>query len=97
MGSGDALIVRESLDSLEIEAVGIALPVTPVAYSARDISERVQPLGSRRGPGNGKRAAVQSLERTVTASRDPLAGGGVCGELMRSIDWSRTPVGPVES
>ncbi|MEO5826108.1 MAG: ATP-binding protein [Gemmatimonadales bacterium] len=25
-----------------------------------------------------------------------LAGGGEMGELMRSIDWSRTPVGPVE-
>src|SRR3954451_4029282 len=28
---------------------------------------------------------------------DPLAGGGEMGALMRSIDWSRTPVGAVES
>src|SRR3954470_13555146 len=27
---------------------------------------------------------------------DPLAGGGEMGALMRSIDWSRTAVGPVE-
>ncbi|HEY2292714.1 MAG TPA: hypothetical protein VGM86_18590, partial [Thermoanaerobaculia bacterium] len=26
---------------------------------------------------------------------DPLAGGGEMGALMRSIDWSRTAVGPV--
>jgi hypothetical protein len=24
-----------------------------------------------------------------------LSGGGVTGELMRSIDWAQTPVGPV--
>jgi hypothetical protein len=26
---------------------------------------------------------------------DPLAGGGEMGALMRSVDWSRTAVGPV--
>ena len=25
-----------------------------------------------------------------------LAGGGVAGDLIRSIDWSRTPVGPID-
>jgi len=29
--------------------------------------------------------------------RDPLAGGGEMGALMRSIDWSKTGVGPVET
>ncbi len=28
---------------------------------------------------------------------DPLAGGGEMGALMRSLDWSRTAVGPVEA
>jgi signal transduction histidine kinase/ActR/RegA family two-component response regulator len=26
-----------------------------------------------------------------------LSGGGVCGEVARSVDWSRTPLGPPES
>ena len=26
---------------------------------------------------------------------DPLAGGGEMGAFMRSIDWSRTPLGAV--
>ncbi|MCW5976861.1 MAG: PAS domain-containing protein [Bryobacteraceae bacterium] len=33
----------------------------------------------------------------AASSSDPFSGGGRMGELMRSIDWSRTPVGPVES
>ena len=31
------------------------------------------------------------------AAADCLAGGGEMGSLMRSIDWSNTPIGPVES
>ncbi|HEU4537841.1 MAG TPA: HAMP domain-containing sensor histidine kinase, partial [Polyangiaceae bacterium] len=30
-------------------------------------------------------------------SRDWLAGGGAMGELIRSLDWSQTPLGPVEA
>jgi signal transduction histidine kinase len=30
------------------------------------------------------------------AVADVLAGGGMMGALMRALDWSRTPVGPVE-
>src|SRR3954469_4079095 len=30
------------------------------------------------------------------SSAGPLAGGGETGVLMRSFDWSRTPLGPVE-
>ena len=37
-------------------------------------------------------------EKTATrAAADVLSGGGEMGALMRSIDWSRTPVGPVAS
>src|ERR1044071_3546870 len=45
-----------------------------------------------------------ALDRFATISetnRQPATrlfdGGGQMGELMRSIDWSKTPVGPVES
>ena len=31
----------------------------------------------------------------ITQPSEVLAGGGEMGALMRSIDWSRTPVGPV--
>ena len=31
------------------------------------------------------------------ASVDWLVGGGEMGELIRSMDWSRTPLGPIES
>jgi signal transduction histidine kinase/CheY-like chemotaxis protein len=33
---------------------------------------------------------------TVPEPRSFLSGGGVTGALMRSIDWPRTPVGPIE-
>jgi signal transduction histidine kinase len=33
----------------------------------------------------------------LSADDSVLAGGGEMGALMRSIDWSRTPVGPVSS
>lgn len=36
------------------------------------------------------------FESFISAS-DCLAGGGVIGALMRSKDWSKTPIGPVES
>jgi signal transduction histidine kinase/CheY-like chemotaxis protein len=35
--------------------------------------------------------------RTVPASHDFLLGGGEMGELIRSVNWSKTPVGSVES
>ncbi|WNG18397.1 ATP-binding protein [Cystobacter fuscus] len=38
------------------------------------------------------------LENTARTSRmDWLSGGGAMGELIRSMDWSTTPLGPVES
>jgi PAS domain S-box-containing protein len=36
-------------------------------------------------------------ERRWTNRFDCLAGGGEMGALMRSMDWSKTPVGPVDS
>ncbi|HEY2154540.1 MAG TPA: histidine kinase dimerization/phospho-acceptor domain-containing protein [Isosphaeraceae bacterium] len=32
-----------------------------------------------------------------SANHDCLAGGGEMGALMRAVDWSTTPIGPVES
>jgi PAS domain S-box-containing protein len=43
-------------------------------------------------PLSGDRPAAEPARRT-----DPLAGGGEMGALMRSIDWSKTGVGPVET
>ncbi len=34
---------------------------------------------------------------TIPASHDFLVGGGEMGELVRSTDWSKTPVGPVDN
>jgi PAS domain S-box-containing protein len=34
---------------------------------------------------------------SAPASRSFLSGGGVTGEIMRSIDWAQTPVGPIET
>ncbi|ATB30490.1 ATP-binding protein [Melittangium boletus] len=31
-----------------------------------------------------------------SAVDEVLAGGGACGELLRQVDWAKTPVGPVE-
>ncbi len=31
-----------------------------------------------------------------SAVNEVLVGGGACGELLRQVDWARTPVGPVE-
>jgi signal transduction histidine kinase len=36
-------------------------------------------------------------ERPAQATATPLAGGGEMGALMRTIDWSKTPVGAVET
>ncbi|HEY2031815.1 MAG TPA: ATP-binding protein [Myxococcales bacterium] len=37
------------------------------------------------------------ISREQRAVPDALSGGGEMGALMRTIDWSATPVGPVES
>lgn len=42
---------------------------------------------------------VTEIDRPVAPDRTPsfLAGGGEMGALIRRIDWSRTPIGPVET
>ncbi|QHS58931.1 response regulator [Chitinophaga agri] len=37
------------------------------------------------------------MELTKTVTPEFLAGGGEMGELIRSRDWSKTPLGPVEA
>jgi signal transduction histidine kinase len=39
----------------------------------------------------------ESLQRPLDAGAELLAGGGELGALMRSMDWSRTALGPVEA
>src|SRR2546422_5470487 len=35
--------------------------------------------------------------RKDTPPQDWLAGGGEMGKLVRSMDWSKTPLGPIEA
>src|SRR5581483_8215598 len=38
-----------------------------------------------------------SAEAAMSAASDIFSGGGEMGQLMRSLDWSKTPLGPSES
>lgn len=38
----------------------------------------------------------KSHSSKITSMSDSLLGGGETGRLIRSIDWSKTPVGPIE-
>lgn len=40
---------------------------------------------------------INSEETFNSSAYECLAGGGEMGALMRALDWSKTPVGPVES
>jgi len=37
-----------------------------------------------------------SASGNISAVQDIFAGGGEMGELMRTLDWSQTPLGPIE-
>ncbi len=39
---------------------------------------------------------MKESPQRLDPSADLLAGGGELGELMRAVDWSRTPLGPIE-
>src|SRR5437660_9640516 len=39
----------------------------------------------------------ESTQMSTLAAHDMLTGGGEMGALMRSLDWSQTPLGPVEN
>ncbi len=43
------------------------------------------------------RTERESTTEAEFSAEECLAGGGELGALMRSLDWSRTPVGPVET
>ncbi|NRD57511.1 ATP-binding protein [Corallococcus exiguus] len=54
--------------------------------------------GSRTSGGHGANApAPRPDDADRAAAREVLAGGGEMGALMRSMDWSKTPLGPVSS
>lgn len=46
--------------------------------------------------GSGWNIVVSRRLMTEAAARDVLSGGGEMGALMRTIDWSKTAVGPVD-
>ena len=45
---------------------------------------------SQSGYGTGVR-------RKESHTREWLVGGGEMGKVIRSMDWSKTPLGPIES
>ncbi|MBN8468252.1 PAS domain-containing protein [Corallococcus exiguus] len=54
--------------------------------------------GSRTSGGHGANApALEPGDVDRAAAREVLAGGDEMGALMRSMDWSKTPLGPVSS
>ncbi|ATB35325.1 two-component system sensor histidine kinase/response regulator [Cystobacter fuscus] len=44
-----------------------------------------------------KTSVVEDSSRDRTSAEEVLSGGGDTGALMRALDWSKTPLGPVES
>lgn len=48
----------------------------------------------RRSPENPK---LRASPETIARPEDWLLGGGEMGKLIRSMDWSKTPLGPLES
>ncbi|RKH55454.1 ATP-binding protein [Corallococcus aberystwythensis] len=53
--------------------------------------------GSRTSGDDGADAPAPDPDAADPALQEVLAGGGEMGALMRSMDWSRTPLGPVSS
>src|SRR5437762_7307457 len=43
------------------------------------------------------RSAGTGMRREESAQQSWLAGGGEMAELVRAMDWSKTPLGPIES
>lgn len=42
-------------------------------------------------------AAKTSSTETVEREKNWLVGGGEMGKVVRSMDWSKTPLGPIQS
>ncbi|RKH02158.1 ATP-binding protein [Corallococcus carmarthensis] len=53
--------------------------------------------GSRTPGAGGSEAPTLEPDDADRAAQEVLAGGGEMGALMRSMDWSQTPLGPVSS
>jgi PAS domain S-box-containing protein len=54
-------------------------------------------LGGPNGAENANTPCDGAAERASKSDLSCLAGGGQMGAMMRSLDWSRTPVGPVNA
>jgi len=60
--------------------------------------DRLLAVVRRHSPPNGNGAAHQAASPVVNGdARGLFAGGGEMGRRMAELDWSRTPLGPVES
>ncbi len=54
-------------------------------------------MGDESSQRGGLRAAVGEAALPFARGSDALSGGGELGALMRAFDWSKTPLGPVDS
>ncbi|MGQ0700329.1 MAG: ATP-binding protein [Panacagrimonas sp.] len=70
-------------------------------FSLAQLADALLRAAQRRGVQVSRPASQQAGERETAAARafqiasQVLAGGGEMGALMRRIDWSQTPLGPV--
>src|SRR6201993_3215864 len=47
--------------------------------------------------GNGNSEAIEVPEEEAPPIKGWIHGGGALGQLVREFDWSKTPLGPIES
>lgn len=84
---------REACLSAGMDAY-IAKPITPA-----QLTEALLHAAERMGmatPAQTRSSAQEDAEARATGIADQvLAGGGEMGALLRSIDWSQSPLGPV--
>ena len=65
---------------------------------SQELLPALEALSNKKTKPNGGEAKSGSAEAdssVLASDLDCLAGGGQMGELMRSMDWSLTPLGPV--
>ncbi len=73
-------------------------PVNPDALSAAlQRAASHQNIAARDSGPSNRRPKSTAQSRALEVTRQVLAGGGEMGTLMRSIDWSQTPLGPVHT
>lgn len=76
----------------------VAKPVNPDALSAAlQRAASHQKIETQNTQPSDRRAKSTAQSPALEVTRQVLAGGGEMGALMRSIDWSQSPLGPVHT